>query len=265
MGRKKINRMTKTRNKALFVLYAVLIGVILLYVLFPSDAVRNAIVNRIQRDVPDLRVSIGDLTPAFPLALLMEDVMFFKKETLLFSADRMTLTPRWISLFTPDKEIAFKSTENTNESGKEEIYVMDSDGSNARRLTNVTGWQSDHDPSWSSDSNLIYFERFEGVVPWTKMTDTYYFLLNWQTLVPWNVYSVDLEGNLEKITNCEYICWLPVQYGDRIMFLKDTFNFLNETLFSIRVDYVTIMHDGSEEAILLGDDGYAYKKAYFDF
>ncbi len=77
--------MTKTRKITLFVLYAVLVGALLLYVLFPSDAVRNAIVNRIQRDAPDLQLSIGDLKPKFPLALSMKDVIFSKKETVLFS------------------------------------------------------------------------------------------------------------------------------------------------------------------------------------
>ncbi len=101
--------MTKTRKITLFVLYAVLVGALLLYVLFPSDAVRNAIVNRIQRDAPDLQLSIGDLKPKFPLALSMKDVIFSKKETVLFFADRLTLRPGWMSLFTSDKEIIFNA------------------------------------------------------------------------------------------------------------------------------------------------------------
>ena len=97
--------MTKSRKKVLFVLYVVLIGVILLYALFPSDAVRNAIANRIQQAVPDLRVDVGDLNPAFPFSLSMEDVMFSKKGTPLFSADRLTLKPRWLSMLSSGKEI----------------------------------------------------------------------------------------------------------------------------------------------------------------
>ena len=170
--------------------------------------------------------------------------------------------PEW----SPDgSRIVFKSTRHTNESGKDEIYVMDPDGSNERRLTNVTGWQSDHDPSWSADSEHIYFERFEGTVPWYRLQETYYFLASWQTLTPWNIYSVDLNGTEEKLTDCDYICWLPVQYGDMVMFLKDDFVLYNGTLVAIQVEYATIAEDGTNETMLLSSDEYEYNKAYFDF
>ena len=172
--------------------------------------------------------------------------------------------PEW----SPDgTKIAFKSTRNTKTSGKEEIFVMNANGSDVRRLTNVTGWVSDHNPSWSFDSEYIYFERYEkGVVPWHKMQDTYFFITNWQDLVPWNIYMVDLEGNHERVTDCDFICWLPVQYnGGKVIYLNDNFLFLNETLMGISVDYATIMPDGSGDELLLNEDEYAYKKAYFDF
>ncbi len=184
------------------------------------------------------------------------------EETQLTNTDYDENDPEW----SPDgKYIAFKSTRHTKKPGRDEIYVMNSDGTGVRRLTSTIGWESDHDPSWSSDSKYIYFERFEGSVPWYKLQDTYYFLKNWEELTPWDVYRVDLKGNVKKITNCTYICWLPVQYNNQIMFLKDKFNFINGTLFSIKVDYETIMPDGSNEQKLLKQDDYAYNKAYFDY
>lgn len=101
--------MVKRRKKTLFVLYAVLIGVVLLYVLFPSSAVRSALINRIQQNIPDLRVSIGDVTLAFPPALSMENVAFSKKESVLFSADRVKLRPEWVSLVTSNKAVQFQA------------------------------------------------------------------------------------------------------------------------------------------------------------
>lgn len=184
------------------------------------------------------------------------------QETQLTNTTDEENDPEW----SPDGTmIAFKSTQNTNTTGREEIYVMDADGTNIRRLTNVTGWESDHDPSWSSDSKYIYFERFEGLVPWYRIQETLFFLANWELLSPWNIYMVDLEGNLHNITDCEYICWLPVQYRDRIMYLKDEFGIANGTLYSLKVDYATILPDGTEDQIPLKDDEYAFKKAYFDF
>jgi Tol biopolymer transport system component len=165
--------------------------------------------------------------------------------------------------WSPDgSRIAFKSTE---QSENEEIYVMDSDGSNARRLTQVSGWQSDHDPSWSSDSGHIYFERYEGNASWELMQNTYYFLANWDQFIPWDLYSVDLDGRVNKITSCTYICWLPVSYNNSLLFLKDDFGLLNSTLITLKVDYAKIMPDGSGEEKLLKEDEFAYKKSYFDF
>jgi Tol biopolymer transport system component len=184
------------------------------------------------------------------------------EETRLTNTPYEENDPEW----SPDgTKIAFKSTARTNQTGREEIYVMDADGSNIRRLTETTGWESDHDPSWSSDSKYVYFERFEGTVPWYRLVDTLYFKVNWNLLVPWNVYRVDLEGNAERVTDCEYICWLPVQYNDRVMFLKDSFSFVNETVFTIKVDYATIMPDGTGENIPIKNDEHAYNKQYFDF
>ena len=74
-----------------------------------------------------------------------------------------------------------------------------------------------------------------------------------------------LEGNEEKLTDCEYICWLPVQYGERVMFLKDDFVIYNETLVAIQVEYATMLVDGSEDGMLLSSDEYMYNKAYYDF
>ena len=47
--------------------------------------------------------------------------------------------PEW----SPDgTRIVFKSTRNTQQGGREEIYIMGSDGSDPQRLTTTSGWQS---------------------------------------------------------------------------------------------------------------------------
>ena len=56
--------------------------------------------------------------------------------------------PRW----SPDgRRIAFKSTRG----GSYNLYVMDADGSNVRRLTNHAA--NDHDPSWLPDGASMVF------------------------------------------------------------------------------------------------------------
>ena len=67
--------------------------------------------------------------------------------------------PRW----SPDgSRIAFKSTRG----GSYNLYVMDADGSNVRRLTEHAG--TDHDPTWLPDGQSIVFssDRDRGTGRW---------------------------------------------------------------------------------------------------
>jgi Tol biopolymer transport system component len=109
--------------------------------------------------------------------------------------------PEW----SPDgTRIVFKSTRHTRQGGREEIYVMNSDGSNPQRLTTTSGWQSDHDPSWSPNSDHILFTRFEGSRSWLDADN---FKEDWEELTPWNIHRVDLNGNVERLTNSSDAGW----------------------------------------------------------
>jgi len=169
--------------------------------------------------------------------------------------------PEW----SPDgTKIVFKSTRNTQQSGREEIYVMNSDGSDPKRLTTTGGWQSDHDPSWSPDSDRILFTRFEGSRIWF---DTTSFADHWQELTPWNVHRVDLDGNVEKLTNNSDSGWGVVLYSadasrilyGRITWITDDDNRIiggNHRLILMDID-------GSNQQQLLPDDRHTGTLEYF--
>ena len=63
--------------------------------------------------------------------------------------------PDW----SPDgRRIVFQSNRDSRDTGRnQQIYVMNADGSDQRRLTNYAG--ADVDPAWSPDGLLIAFER----------------------------------------------------------------------------------------------------------
>lgn len=120
-------------------------------------------------------------------------------------------------------KIVFKATPiSNNPEAKTSIFVIgiNTDGSNPRnkqQLTNLAWQWSDHDPSWSPDSQYIASVRYEGIGKWTKHTDS-----------NWNSFKVDLNGNETRLTSfpdpsSPYLNGLPIfsPDGTEIMFFTN--------------------------------------------
>lgn len=99
--------MTGMRKNILFGFYALLMGLVLLYVLFPADAVRDHLANRINRNLSEAQVTIGSLRLGFPPALSLGDTMISRNGAVLLSMERLKLTPDWLSLFSSRKAFRF--------------------------------------------------------------------------------------------------------------------------------------------------------------
>ena len=171
--------------------------------------------------------------------------------------------PEWSS---DGSKIVFKSTRHTQQSGREEIYIMGGDGSDPKRLTTTGGWQSDHDPSWSPKGDYILFTRFEGSRIWFDATN---FAEDWEELIPWNVHRVDLNGNVERLTNSSDAGWGVVLYsadGSQILF--GTIDWVTNDSNQVVGGYhrlILMDADGSNQQQLLPDDHHTGTLEYFDW
>lgn len=174
--------------------------------------------------------------------------------------------PEW----SPDgTRIVFKSTRETKVSAREEIYVMNSDGSGVRRLTQTAGWESDHDPSWSPGSDRIAFVRFEGSRAWTDGADPTVLASKWQELTPWNMWTVDLSGNTQRLTSNAEAGWGAVVYssdGARILYGRLDW-ITNSSNLVIGADHLLILMnaDGSDQSQLIPKDRHTGTLEYFDW
>ena len=171
--------------------------------------------------------------------------------------------PEW----SPDgTRIVFKSTRNTQQNGREEIYVMRSDGTDVQRLTTTSGWQSDHDPSWSPNGEYVIFTRFEGNKPWF---DTANFVKDWQKLTPWNIHRVDLNRNVERLTNSNDSGWGVVIYsadGSHLLFGRiDWITNNKQQVIGGNHRLILMDLDGSNQQQLIPDDDHTGTLEYFDW
>lgn len=90
---------------AVYVLGAALV---FLYVLFPSELLKEYLANRIHQAHPNLTVEIGRLKPGFPPALRLYDVSVFHSGWSIADLEHLKISPNMISLFLETTHISFK-------------------------------------------------------------------------------------------------------------------------------------------------------------
>lgn len=168
----------------------------------------------------------------------------------------------------PDGQwIVFKSTRASKEAFREEIFIQSLEDGSVRQLTDVSSYQSDHDPSWSQDSSQIVFERFEGQRNWVDIAKLDILMNELDSLTPWNNYRVDLEGNIDQLTDLDkgQIAFLPVFNGEDILYIL--MNFLLDNGQVIGADKQMLKQDPVtlDSIQYLFDTKHRYTLEYFDW
>ena len=113
----------------------------------------------------------------------------------------------------------------------------------------------------------IVFNRYEGNRPWTDIPNPDILKNYWQEIIPWNVYKVDLSGEVLRLTNDDYTSGLSVLSvdGSKILFLKLDFILINSQLAGAGHRLILMDPDGTDQKQLIPDDRHTPTLEYFDW
>ncbi len=90
---------------AVYVLGAALV---FLYVLFPSELLKEYLANRIHQAAPNLTVEIGRLKLGFPPALRLYDVSVYHSGWAIADLENLKISPNIVSLFLETTQVSFQ-------------------------------------------------------------------------------------------------------------------------------------------------------------
>lgn len=127
-----------------------------------------------------------------------------KRPRLLFDGGRLGTDPA-TPVWSPNgQHIAFAmQPAGANDENESEVYVMQADGSDVRRLTSTAG--DDSHPHWSADGSRIFFNSARATpnlkADWGQQ---------WH-----DIYSLTSDGSdLRRHTDCKAVCTYPVPSPD---------------------------------------------------
>lgn len=100
--------MTKGKQRYLLILYVLATALIFSYLLFPSTAVKEYLAGQVTKVNPSYYLNITTLTPSLPPGLLLTDVQLFQQNGLVFNADSLKMSPKWLSLFSSKRGLKFR-------------------------------------------------------------------------------------------------------------------------------------------------------------
>lgn len=100
--------MSRFKTTFLYILYIVIASGFFIYYLFPSEDIKRFVEYKFQEDNPGYRLSIAQVSPAFPPALKIKTSKVYQGDLLLFESPQIKATPNWLTIFNSKKTIYFK-------------------------------------------------------------------------------------------------------------------------------------------------------------
>jgi len=171
---------------------------------------------------------------------------------------REDVDPAWCGT----DRIVFKSAALPADDSKEEIYVIDVDGTGLRRLSEQSGWESDHDPRCTEDGSRVFFYRYAAIRPWKDILQPGTAATAWNDFYPVNVWSTSTSGSPGDevaLTDCTHSCPYPIPAANGLVghlhqdFIIDT----NGDLVGTSTYFMAMQPDGTGVTKLLPDSAYA--------
>ena len=100
--------MKSIKKRLLYFLYLMGVMALSLYFLFPSDAVKNYISDKVNQTSDGIIISIDHVKPVFPPGLALHTVLLSQATQPLFGVKRLNIVPVYRSLFSPQKIFIFE-------------------------------------------------------------------------------------------------------------------------------------------------------------
>jgi type II secretion system protein N len=98
------------KAKIFWVFYIICAALFFFYILFPSETVKEYLVDQIRQVHPGLTAEIGRVKPSFPPGLKLDDVSVFHLGQTLAEMENVKIFPDILSLFLATTHLSFRGT-----------------------------------------------------------------------------------------------------------------------------------------------------------
>jgi type II secretion system protein N len=98
------------KSRIAWVIYFIGAAILFLYVLFPSEPLKDYLANQVRQTQPNLTLEIGQLKPSFPPGLKLFDVRVYLSDQVIAGFENLKISPDILSLFLSTTHVAFKGS-----------------------------------------------------------------------------------------------------------------------------------------------------------